>query len=408
MSVFFNAVVMKLILIVFTTILFVNPVTIFTQRRWKLPIIRITTSAEKDTVTTEKSEKDKEEKREKEKPIKISISDKGIMVGAEGDEKVILELDTEKLLQQVQRLEELPESLLAILDDEEGRLYFKDRGKDLIKVGESVHIERFERVRGDVISVFDDITVEGKVLGSVVAVFGDIELSPTAVVNGDVVCVLGTLEADDDAMIRGETMSIGAESPSFRWMFPAFGRGAFRMGSRIVIFLVGVLLLGIIIAFLPDRMKRSSEYVFGSFFKSIGVGVLVFLAGAIVVAIIAAILSITIIGIPVAILLVLSFAALLVIGYFVSALALGSLVRQKVNIENESLFVQGLIGLFLLALLGLISGLMYFNPFLGPARIFLRSLGGFINLLALLTGVGAFVLSKAGSKPVEVKPVLPE
>ena len=180
------------------------------------------------------------------------------------------------------------------------------------------------------------------------------------------------------------------------------------MGSRIVIFLVCVLLLGIIIAFLPDRMKRSSEYVFGSFFKSIGVGVLVFLAGAIVVAIIAAILSITIIGIPVAILLVLSFAALLVIGYFVSALALGSLVRQKVNIENESLFVQGLIGLFLLALLGLISGLMYFNPFLGPARIFLRSLGGFINLLALLTGVGAFVLSKAGGKPVEVKPVLPE
>ena len=149
MSVFFNAVVMKLILIVFTTILFVNPVTIFTQRRWKLPIIRITTSAEKDTVATEKSEEDKEEEKKKEKPIKISISDKGIMVGAEGDERVILELDTEKLLQQVQRLEELPESLLAILDDEEGRLYFKDRGKDLIKVGESVHIERFERVRGD-------------------------------------------------------------------------------------------------------------------------------------------------------------------------------------------------------------------------------------------------------------------
>ncbi len=408
MSVFFNAVVIKLILVVFTTILFVNPVSIFTQRRWKLPIIRITTSAEKDTVTTEKSAEDKEKEKKKEKPVKISISDKGIMVGAEGDEKVILELDTEKLLQQVQRLEELPESLLAILDDEEGRLYFKDRGKDLIKVGESIHIERFERVRGDVVSVFDDVTVEGKVLGSVVAVFGDIELSPTAVVNGDVVCVLGTLEADDDAMIRGETMSIGAESPSFRWMFPAFGRGAFRMGSRIVIFLVGVLLLGIIIAFLPDRMKRSSEYVFGSFFKSLGVGVLVFLAGAIVVAIIAAILSITIIGIPVAILLVLSFAALLVIGYFVSALALGSVIRQKINIESDSLFVQGLIGLFLLALLGLISGLMYFNPFLGPARIFLRSLGGFINLLALLTGVGAFVLAKAGSKPVEVKPVLPE
>ena len=178
--------------------------------------------------------------------------------------------------------------------------------------------------------------------------------------------------------------------------------------TRIILFIVGILLLGIVLAFLPDRMKRSATHVFGSFFKSLGIGALVLFVGSIVVGIIAAILAITIVGIPITILIICSFLALCILGYFVSALAIGQTVVKKFNIETDSAFLQGLIGLFLLAVLSIVSGLMFFNPFLNPLSLLIKGIGGFINLLALLTGIGAFIISKMGTLSKEIKPPLPE
>lgn len=430
MSVFFNAAILKALFLVLVTLFTAIPRNIVTHSIEQNPLIRITISldreeAKEDTAATKKSEKaEKPEKAEKkakgEKPVKIEITDQGIKIIAEGEDKFILEFDAEELQKSLLELEEairegLPEEMeelqgiiLDELEEEEGRRFYKDRGRDLIKFGESLHIGKYEKVRGDLVSIGGDITVEGKVMGSVVSVFGDIELESTAIVNGDVVCVLGDLSRDDGARIRGEIVSVGPESPKFNWILPGIGRGAFKLMTRIIVFIIGVLLLGIVTAFLSDRMKRSSTHVFGSFFKSLGVGILVLIVGSLVVGIIAAILSITIIGIPVAVLVVISFGVLLLLGYFVSALALGKAAAHKFNVQSESLFVQGVIGLFLLTLLGLITGLMYFNPFLGHFRIVLKSIGGFINLLALLTGVGAFIISKAGGISAEKKPAPPE
>jgi hypothetical protein len=155
-------------------------------------------------------------------------------------------------------------------------------------------------------------------------------------------------------------------------------------------------------------MKRSSEYVFGSFFKSLGIGVLVFLVGSIVVTVFAVILSITIVGIPVAVLIVFSFVAMCIMGYFVSALALGRLVVKRFNMESESPYFHAFVGLFLLSLLGLISGVLFFNPFMQPFRMLLKSIGGFISLLALFAGIGAFIISKAGTLSTGRKPTMPE
>jgi hypothetical protein len=161
-------------------------------------------------------------------------------------------------------------------------------------------------------------------------------------------------------------------------------------------------------AFLSDRMKRSSTFVFGSFFKSLGIGALVLFVGSIVIALLAVIFSITIIGIPVAILIVFSFASLIILGYFVSAIALGKFVCTKTNFGSDSSFVHGLIGLVLLSILGLIASFMFFSPFISPFRFLLKTLGGFMQLIALLAGIGAFISSRAGARSTETKPQLPE
>ncbi len=365
-----------------------------------------------------KSEKKKEEE-EKVRNLKISISDKGVKLDSgEGDE-ILLDIDKDRISGDLEKVFEEIDGIEIDLDDMEGYgdvdfLNIEDRdfkvirSKDIVLFGEEVRIGRNELVRGDVVVFFGSVEIDGKVTGDVVSILGDIEIGPSAIVNGEVVSVLGALDKDPDARVRGETVEVWGKHSTVSVPFLAFGGGVFRAISKIIAFIVGAFLLLIILYFLPDRIRRSSEYIFGSFFKSLGVGILVLFVGGIVVGLVGAILSITIIGIPVAILLALSFAALILVGYFVSALALGRFVVKKFNIENDSIFVHGIIGLFGLSLLGILSSMMWFAPYFLPARVILKSMGAFLNFLALFTGVGAFVLSKMGQLSFGARPSLPE
>jgi hypothetical protein len=177
--------------------------------------------------------------------------------------------------------------------------------------------------------------------------------------------------------------------------------------TRIVKFVIFTLLLLMIIYFLPDRMKISSDHVFGSFFKSLGVGILVLLVGSIVVFILAVVLSITIIGIPVALLLVLSYGALLLLGYFVSALALGRLLCRRFGPDGASPFLCGFMGLFLITLPGFIASMMWITPFLMPVQLLLKTIAVFFGFLAVTLGSGALIISKAGALPMAQRPGMP-
>ncbi|MBN1164090.1 MAG: polymer-forming cytoskeletal protein [Candidatus Krumholzibacteriota bacterium] len=420
---FFNAVAGKAIIVVCSIFMFT--VTGITEKlagdtvpRRSIVLFAATDSVAADSLkavkgTAEEAEKvERTAKKTKRKPVRISISDDGVRIGSD-DEEVLFELDAEGITDQLEKaLDGLEMDKLQFdLDpDEEERQYREIRGKDVVRFGQDIHIKKNEMVQGDVVAVMGDVFIEGKVRGNVVSVLGDVDLDSTAIVNGDVVSVLGTLTEDDDARIRGETISVGADVGPIRFPFfyGGFGGGVFKLIGKIVTFIIGVVLLLLIIYFLPARMERSSDYVFRSFFKSLGVGLLVILLGSIVVAILIAILSITIIGIPVAILIGLSFAALIMLGYFVSALALGRAVSNRLKLESDSPYIHGCLGLFLLALLGLMGALLSFTPLLVPLRYLLGSLGGFLNFLAVFTGTGAFIISKAGILSPEARPQLPE
>lgn len=418
MLAFFNATVIKAILMLLTSLLLSCPKLVFTKIISVHPITRIIIQSSRDTTEVEETKdsgserSERKRKKEKEKkPVSISITDKGIRLESGDEDRVIFEVDTDEIsdaVRELEKLEGLPESLISRIGSEDGRRFIEVKGRDLVRFGESINVRRNQLVRGDVVAIFGDVTVEGKVMGDVVAIMGDIDLESSAIVNGEVVSILGTLSKDDDARVRGETVVVGGASVPFNYICPGYGLGMFGIIFRIIVFIIGILLLGIVIAFLPDRMKRSSNYVFGSFFKSLGIGALVLFIGSIVVIILAAIFSITIIGIPIAILIVFSFIALIVLGFFVSSLAVGRAVAKKFNVESESPYLHGLLGLFLLSVLSFISALMIFNPFMTPFRYLLKSLGFFLQLLAVLTGMGAFITSKAGALSKETKPQLPE
>ena len=356
-------------------------------------------------------EEEKKRLERESRTLKISITDKGLKVGSDegGEVEFTVDLDgIDEAIDEKLRALEIPDSIIAYMGEDDDRRFISVKGKDLVRVGEEVHIPYFELVRGNVVVIGGDLRIDGKVMGDVVNIFGKTTLSSSSIVNGEVVTVMGDLSKADDATIGGETILVGGEGfGPVAWPMLPIGHGIARIMSKVVAFIIGAFLLLIVIYFLSDRMRRSATLVFGSFLKSLGVGFLVVFLGSILAVVLAIILAITIVGIPVSILILLSLVALIVMGYFVSALALGEFLTAKFNIETDSSMIKGLVGLFALALLGIISSIMFFNPFLMPVRVLLRNLGNFINFLAVITGVGAFVLSRAGSVSTETKPELP-
>ncbi|MFA4948547.1 MAG: hypothetical protein WC674_08590 [Candidatus Krumholzibacteriia bacterium] len=344
-----------------------------------------------------------------EKTSRITITDEGIQIESDGSEKVILEMDA-KNLDEINRkvadkLEHLPESLDAVFNEDEDKRFFRVKGSDMVQFGKKIIVGPDELVNGDVVAIGSDIVIEGKVMGDVAAIFGSVELGPAAIVNGEVVSILGEVNREDGSIIRGETAVIGRHHRNgLTFPIGPFGEGMFGAGAKVVLFIITILLMLIVFYFIAQRMNNASVHASGSFLKSFGVGLLVLFAGTVLVAVLSIILAITIVGIPVAVLLVLSFIALFMIGYFVSALALGSFVAKKCNMERESVYVHGFIGLFLLSILGIIAGFMFFNPWMGPARTMLLVVGRLINFVAVMTGVGAFISSKGGSLSRAPKP----
>ena len=408
-----NPVIVKALLVLLVSVVVGAPRAIVsTSMKWVRPIVTITAGEDKGQAdTTAAKKKAVAKKKQKEGSVKISITNRGVTVDDGEESNVVLEFDSEEMLRTLEgldSLEDMSDDLARRFDEFDESSYFQVRGSDLVRFGEDVDVDMHELIKGDVVCLFGDIDVQGKVMGDVVSILGSVVLGPRAIVNGEVVTVLGELERDPDARVWGETVTVGATGYPVHIGIPSFGTGIARVAWRVMSFIVSILLFGIVVAFLADRMRRSSTVIFGSFFKSLGIGALVLFVGSVIVAILSVIFGITIIGIPVAVLLVLSFLALLLIGYFVSALALGQFVGGKMGIETRSAFAHGVIGLFLLALLGIISGALSMNPFVSPFGAFLRAIGLFISLVALLVGVGAFIVSKAGAVSRETKPELPE
>jgi hypothetical protein len=343
------------------------------------------------------------------KPVTITITDDGINVDGKGTMKI--EVDAEKLDELstkinrdlLEKLEGLPESLEAFLGDEyDAKRFYHIKGSDVVRFGSDVVIDMNELVNGNVVAIASDIRVEGKVTGDVMAVLGSVELGSDAIVNGEVVSIFGSIEREDGSVIRGETAVIGGSyrrHGGITLPFTVFGGGLFGGVGKVLSLIIGILLMLILLFFIPRRMRCAADYTTASLLKSFGLGLLLFFGGIILVVILAIILAITIVGIPVAVLLVFSFAALLFIGYLVSALALGSFVTRRCGVESDSLYLQAIVGLFLLSILGIVAAFMTMSPIFGPARVMIRAIGGIIQFVAVVAGAGAFILSRAGTRP---------
>ena len=86
----------------------------------------------------------------------------------------------------------------------------EENGEDIVKVGRDIIIGEEEKVTGDVVALWGDVTVKGRVAGSVVAVNGDIYVTSSGYIRKGATSVGGEIKVEPGGRVHGEQV----ESPS--------------------------------------------------------------------------------------------------------------------------------------------------------------------------------------------------
>jgi len=237
-------------------------------------------------------------------------------------------------------------------------------------------------VMHDAVAVMGDNTVNGRVHSNVVAIMGDINLGPKAEVDGDLVCVGGEVHRDPGAVVRGrvqmKTMGLGFNSEAItNWWDHALKIGrplAIGAGLGWLWFVTGFsiafyALLGLVF---PRRICACGDKLV----QEPGLVILSAVLATLALPVLFVLLCITIIGIPVA-LLVLP-ASCVVIAMFGKA-AIYGLVGRKLTGERFHPVVAVIIGAVLFVLL-------YLLPVIGLLLAFLVWFLGFGCAVLLMFG----------------------
>jgi uncharacterized RDD family membrane protein YckC/cytoskeletal protein CcmA (bactofilin family) len=258
------------------------------------------------------------------------------------------------------------------------RRHTADHQGDRVTIASDNHIAEDEKVPGDAVAVMGDLTVDGSVAGDAVAVIGDntingpvdgdavavmgdLKLGPKARVGGDVVCIGGTLQRDPQAVIDGKIVNQSA-GKHFHGFTPLHMFGALQSFRSVWfwVFNLAIIALYALVALLFPRAVRS---VGDKLVEQPGMSLLAAFLTVLALPVVFLILCVTVIGIPLAILLVPAFIALMMFG----KASFYALMGRKITQDRLHLSIAVLIG-------GLVCCLFFFIPFIGLMLTVLVSL----------------------------------
>lgn len=226
----------------------------------------------------------------------------------------------------------------------------------------SVHGE----VKGYVQGAGGNVFINGPVGGDVVAAGGEVELGPQARIAGMVRYASNeTLRRHPDAQVAGGVRQMGGDWQRER---PDFGFARW-------LWTLGMMVLAVVLVMAAPAVTGRAA---GTLRARPGWSLLIGFATLVLAPVAVVVLLVTVIGIPVALLALILYLALLLAGYVMTGIGLGQwlLHRRKGASASAALRVAAaVLGVLLIALLGRI-------PYVG----------GFVVLAALLAGLGALVM----------------
>ena len=196
-----------------------------------------------------------------------------------------------------------------------------ERATDVITMGGDAIIQG--EVLGDVVTMGGDVLVEGEVMGDVVTMGGDVDVSG-GVVFGDVVSSGGHLSMSDDAVIHGDRVgSVAFHRPSgFLAQFTdeddesLFGEVVSMAMKFGLLFLLGLFLIGIT----RERLGALQVAMVREPVRATALGLLT-AVGAVIAAVL---LTLTVVGIPAAVVIGVMLPVGMYVGLAAAATVLGA------------------------------------------------------------------------------------
>ena len=270
---------------------------------------------------------------------------------------------------------------------------------NIIKVWDDLHVSANEDVRGDVVVVFGNSEISGRVDGNVVVVFGNLLLDDTSEVTGKIVSVGGRLDKDADAE-TGDVVSVDL------WPGDRGGSLAGWLGQGVLPFLIcqGIFLLTIMLAVIAvvaaprKRFQIITNTLRESPGPSLGLGLVAAVIGQLMVLVLMAVLILTVIGVPLALLVFLALVMVILLSVAVSGAVLGSRICAMLGTDCTRPWLNVVLGMSLLHLVSFVGSVVSLSEGLEAMANVLMVSGVFIKSLAFLFGLGALVLSRFGSR----------
>lgn len=266
---------------------------------------------------------------------------------------------------------------------------------DIVQMFQDVHVPKDMVVDGDVVSIFGSVDVQGRVAGQVVAVFGNVTAADSSHIGGDVVTVGGTLHTAPTAEIGGQSVSAPVFGPPrvARWL-----PGAAMIASVFFFALLGALLA----LLFPDRLVRVAHTISRRTFMSFLLGLLAFPA----LPVLLVVLCITVVGIPVAVLLLVLFPVAMFVGYVASCVLMGARLSGG-DILRFPVWRSAILGLVFVGVFFVLGGILTNlsgGGFLRVLGFSFMALGVLIGSISSLLGLGALVLSRLGEPERGITP----
>ncbi len=276
---------------------------------------------------------------------------------------------------------------------------------DLVVFGGNVTVEEDADLNGNLVVFGGTISSNGNLNGDVVVFGGQISLDENAVVAGDVVTIGGQLTQAEGAEIKGEVVknvSPDIQIPSGR-IPPDVNPPSVNIDFNPFWTVAGIFYRAVILAalamlvviFLKPQMENVSQAIVSQPVMSGGVGLLTVFGGPISIVVVALVMIITLILIPVAAVVVFLGVLAIALAWLFGMIALGNEVgerfTQSINQSWAPAFTAGF-GTFLLMLVG---GAIGEIPCVGWLFV---ALIGFV-------GIGAAVLTRFGTRPLQTVPV---
>ena len=283
-------------------------------------------------------------------------------------------------------------------------------GNDRVRIGGGVQVTPGEVVRGDVVAIGGDASIDGQVTGDVVCVAGNADLGPNADIGGDLTVVAGTLKRDPAARVGGSVNEIGwgdlhflpnrVRRPEFGFLSGPNRPSLFTLISTIVRLGILCFLASLVFLFGREYVQRVGDRAAAEPLKAGLVGLLIQLLFIPALVVTVLLMVVTIIGIPLLALIPFALVALAVlwlVGFSAVSHDVGRFTAARIGWQEQSPYLVTALGVAVVLSPVLIGGLIGLGGgLLVPLTWALLFLGFFVEYAAWTVGLGAIALLRFG------------